>query len=913
QNRGEVSALDIPPVPYSNYQVCRSSPVTRPPPRGTWTLRLPTRHYVKRREIFPTFSPKERHAQLPVELWIAIIDFVGEEADLSRLCQTSKFLQSIAGPQLYERHFIYTEQAKRMSIRSALVHSQFEFLINTLCLRLERWSVVSGSVVYCQSSIGHDSAKRLSRCSCDELDETLQATLPSLLNLKELRLNCCLCETKLYDEHRYERHQYFATLQTKMLQEVKFSCSCSFMDQKQLVKYFGAPCMATVTTLRWCVRGLYITPEYLKASFSNRNILPKLQSLYYEGSKLDDLLLQHRPIQRISSTNTYRVEMVPKHQDLVYRRHHLTHVSIQHQDTLRVLFKTIEKNPLSFRQLQHLGVLRLRPGTNTCLDQGEGLYVILSPLAGLERLASVEYSFNGHPTVIPCSGLSAPATDNNAWNTPPKPSPANIPADTANPYMSAKAHCDRVLELGDDECETDSVPVGEPVPVLLGYPEVLDDDCDSGEHAQSDRGVPRACGDRGITGKNTWRSLREEDKEAGGEEDGDGRAKELGGELVFGFGTEEVTGLEVARHVGGLSGCSSGESTSDQVDQLCLVDFHLREDTTEYDLGGFGAGTDGVDIGITGRLHTNEREDESKQERQNGLSTIKFISTISTKSINECLHSDVELGAHEGTRDDEGEEHAHDPPPCLDAIFEGSGVEVLLGYIVGVPDKDALERGTEVTSALEALPKVVTTRHGNLQGDIDTGPEQPVTGVDLNAHSQARLDDRRSNDGPRKYTPTQKAPTGINTRQHTRTKESGGKLENPAIVFELDSFGPSEPVERPPNVPVQKDTGDESVEGLPAETAKEVERADCEGGCGGGGEDEALADDKVGAEGNDEEHAKAHLPKSDLGLGERRPSRYMAGTAETKRIPSPPADVAATPVEGSALLIALMMEKPKMA
>jgi hypothetical protein len=76
-------------------------------------------------------------------------------------------------------------------------------------------------------------------------------------------------------------------------------------------------------------------------------------------------------------------------------------------------------------------------------------------------------------------------------------------------------------------------------------------------------------------------------------------------------------------------------------------------------------------------------------------------------------------------------------------------------------------------------------------------------------------------------------------------------------------------------VPVEEDTWDESVEGLPAKADEEsegqatrfeagdgfscgsrVQRTDCECCCGWGGEDEALADDKVGAEGDDEEHAK---------------------------------------------------------
>ena len=42
---------------------------------------------------------------------------------------------------------------------------------------------------------------------------------------------------------------------------------------------------------------------------------------------------------------------------------------------------------------------------------------------------------------------------------------------------------------------------------------------------------------------------------------------------------------------------------------------------TENELGSLGDGRDGVDIGITRRLNTNETEEETEDKSQNNFST----------------------------------------------------------------------------------------------------------------------------------------------------------------------------------------------------------------------------------------------------------------------------------------------------
>jgi len=59
----------------------------------------------------------------------------------------------------------------------------------------------------------------------------------------------------------------------------------------------------------------------------------------------------------------------------------------------------------------------------------------------------------------------------------------------------ASSHGEGVVRHGHDEAETDSVPVGNPVPVLAGDEEVLDDNRDDSDDAESERAVSGGLGD----------------------------------------------------------------------------------------------------------------------------------------------------------------------------------------------------------------------------------------------------------------------------------------------------------------------------------------------------------------------------------------------------------------------------------
>ncbi|PVG01444.1 hypothetical protein CPB86DRAFT_781663 [Serendipita vermifera] len=267
-----------------------------------------------------------------------------------------------------------------MDIRAILQHPQFEILLNTLSLRLDRGRAEAGQWISCRRVLLRDP--RELPCACDELDIALGVALNNLLNLKALRLYCLFCESRLY-----ERHRYLTTLQTNTLQELRFSCACAAMDEARLVEYLGAPCMAHVTTLSWRSEGDVSSNGCFKASLSNPTMLPNLRNLYYGGSALQDLLLLHRPIQQVGSASLVAC-VAPKYKDLRTKRGELTHLSIQAHPAANPFFNSIAVDPFPFRNLQHLGAFRVKSpmAMSRCIELQDNL----RPLVALQRLVSVE-------------------------------------------------------------------------------------------------------------------------------------------------------------------------------------------------------------------------------------------------------------------------------------------------------------------------------------------------------------------------------------------------------------------------------------------------------------------------------------------------------------------------------------------
>ena len=95
--------------------------------------------------------------------------------------------------------------------------------------------------------------------------------------------------------------------------------------------------------------------------------------------------------------------------------------------------------------------------------------------------------------------------------------------------------------------------------------------------------------------------------------------------MVLWLGTEEVTGLKVAGHVRSLGSSSSGNDAGGQIEYLGRPRAHTGRfsDSTENELGGLGDGRNGVNVCLAGALDTNEREEETEDESEDGLSDIE--------------------------------------------------------------------------------------------------------------------------------------------------------------------------------------------------------------------------------------------------------------------------------------------------
>ena len=152
--------------------------------------------------------------------------------------------------------------------------------------------------------------------------------------------------------------------------------------------------------------------------------------------------------------------------------------------------------------------------------------------------------------------------------------------------------------------------------------------------ARHSSGNRRPCGDGWGTVRASVVLLREDDtlggrgeqdEESDIEDDRNDGPDELGDELVLRFGAEEVTRLKVTGHIRSLGGRSGGNDTSGQVERLSSGRVHTSRlsDTTENELGGFGDGGNGVDVGLTGTLDTDEGEEETKDESEDSLSDIE--------------------------------------------------------------------------------------------------------------------------------------------------------------------------------------------------------------------------------------------------------------------------------------------------
>jgi hypothetical protein len=285
--------------------------------------------------------------KLPVELLIAVIGFVDGRKELCRLCRVSKLVRDIAGPILYERHFVHCKLAQG-DIRVILQHPRLEIILANLSIELCPW-------IYCSrydNRRGDFYDGRI--CSCDKLDSAIGEALNGLLNLEVLRLHCSLCP-----QTKHERHTYFTTLKTRVLRKVDFSCQFSKMDERKVLGNLMADCMTSVVSLGWFTHGYTSnSKEHFKSALVSGMVLPNLRHVHCRMKDPTSLLLHYRPITRLHTSLGHMGQLslddFKDEQDNLIR----TDTGIPKNSTIHS-FEAAINVPFPFRNLQHIGTFYL--------------------------------------------------------------------------------------------------------------------------------------------------------------------------------------------------------------------------------------------------------------------------------------------------------------------------------------------------------------------------------------------------------------------------------------------------------------------------------------------------------------------------------------------------------------------------
>jgi hypothetical protein len=296
----------------------------------------------------PGETPITGPPRLPTELLIAIIDLVYGRIELSRLCRTCRLFQTIVEPRLYQVYLPHSEWFKRVDIRQIIRHTRLEFILNTVILELYGWKYCKGRP---KLSFIKNSNRRRIACRCDKLDECVGKSLVHLINLKVLRLDCDLCGVQ-----SCQRHGWISALETRSLQEINVTCHCSRIDEEMTIKIFSSPCMNSVTMLGWHVyRSVSHQAQLLDFHLMREPILPNLRYLDHRGSSVDNLLLYHQPITRLSCTLDLGRGL--NSEDLREKRG-ITHLNI-HCINWGIFgswyLDCVAENPSPFQNLQHFG------------------------------------------------------------------------------------------------------------------------------------------------------------------------------------------------------------------------------------------------------------------------------------------------------------------------------------------------------------------------------------------------------------------------------------------------------------------------------------------------------------------------------------------------------------------------------
>lgn len=224
-------------------------------------------------------SRRSSSREIPTGILLHILSFVSRQ-DLLAISRASKRLNAVADIALYSSIKIGANSSKwfRENRIPLDEHSQAA-LYRTI--RAPRFTTLVTEFrvdfSWCSSrNVTFSNKVPKNQCTCDELDQLLGQALVSLKNLRLLHFFCICCE-----DPSDKRHLYLQDLRAECLENLAFECQCMPVTSSKPFRILSAPCMRSVTSLKWEALGNVEPDASMRSILEDKECLPKLKTLIF--------------------------------------------------------------------------------------------------------------------------------------------------------------------------------------------------------------------------------------------------------------------------------------------------------------------------------------------------------------------------------------------------------------------------------------------------------------------------------------------------------------------------------------------------------------------------------------------------------------------------------------------------------
>lgn len=225
--------------------------------------------------------------------------------DLARLSRASRLFQSLVEPLIYQ--FVGTFNPTR---RWTLKMPQYKRLMKAVQLvpRLSNLVTEVDHVISSQQSCRMYGGRFM--CYCEEHERIFGQMLSRLSALQTLHLCCWLPSHGT----KHSPHSYLLAPTNQQLRAFNLRCNCCDRPDEYTSALVLTPLISSVTSL--CIQlptthtqnfSPQVSPTLpqatenaLRLALQNGDTLPQLKALAFDGRGVSNLILQHRPIERIN-------------------------------------------------------------------------------------------------------------------------------------------------------------------------------------------------------------------------------------------------------------------------------------------------------------------------------------------------------------------------------------------------------------------------------------------------------------------------------------------------------------------------------------------------------------------------------------------------------------------------------------